>query len=182
MILLYLFLTNFAFGKLSLQDRNKNPCVVSLRSESEVLFEKSCEIKAGDVANFFIDEMAVADAEKIKEVKLRSDFLNSILFQAPIKQINLENKENLQIRISKGYAPISDFYASYDNMYDADLDAGKKEFEDWEYNTGKTVANVSIWASRTIIVVILVFVILLMYALSKLFNFMNEKGPGYSPI
>ena len=116
MILLYLLLINFAFGKLSLQgtevplfcpililylafpykDRNKNPCVVSLRSESEVLFEKSCEIKAGDVANFFIDEMAVADSEKIKEVKLRSDFLNSILFQAPIKQMNLENRENLQ--------------------------------------------------------------------------------------
>ena len=115
-MMLYLFLINFAFGKITLQgkempfsakvpffscnfpskDRNKNPCVISLRADREILFEKSGEIKAGDMATFYIDEMSVADAEKIEEVKMRSDFLSSVLFQAPIKQMNLENKENLQ--------------------------------------------------------------------------------------
>ena len=73
-------------------------------------------------------------------------------------------------------------------MYDADMDSDKKEFQDWEYNSGKTAAEVSIWASRysflffvdtifrVIIGVILVFVICLMFALLKLFNFSNYSS------
>lgn len=151
--------------------------MVSFRSESEILFEKSCDIRASDIAQFYIDVLgtsellSVANSLKIQEVKARSEFLSTIDFKKPVKRLNTEYSGYLQerfiklknnfsnrifleirskIHVAKPHAQMSivDGYDDYEDMYDADLDSGKKEFKDWEYNSGETAATVSIWATR----------------------------------
>ena len=82
----------------SRKDRNKNRCVVSFRSESEILFEKTCDIRTSDKAEFFIGDLSATESLDIEEVKTFSEFLSTIDFQSPVKW---EGGENLQEQISE---------------------------------------------------------------------------------
>ena len=69
--------------------------MVSFRSESEILFEKTCDIKPGDEAQFFVGDLLPTESLEIEEVKTFSEFLNTIDFQSPVKW---EGGQNLQER------------------------------------------------------------------------------------
>ena len=92
---------------LSIKDRNKNRCVVSFRSESEILFEKTCDIRTGDKAEFFIGDLSATESLDIEEVRTFSEFLSTIDFQSPVKW---EGGENLQERILENYFFITCYY------------------------------------------------------------------------
>ena len=94
-------------SELPSKDRNKNRCVVSFRSESEILIEKTCDIRLGDKAEFFIGDLPGAESLIIDEVKTFSEFLSTIDFQSPVKWEGGENSGNLQ---DLAFQNLSNFY------------------------------------------------------------------------